>query len=297
MRSLSIAIPTVGGLRSYLLPALATGAALAAAIVGAALTGESSTTGGLNGIIENLSGGSSSYLGDIAPLGFAFAAGMVATVNPCGFAMLPAYLGLYLGSSEDRKEDPIRSLSRALLVGTVVTSAFILLFGVAGIIIAKGTQAIVDIIPWLGLAIGVLIAIVGSWLLGGGKLYTSLPGRAAARMGNPGQVSVKGYFLFGLSYAVASLSCALPIFLVVVVTSQAVSGFWVAVGEFFLYALGMGLVIMVLTIGMALFKGAVVTAFRKMLPYMQPVSAVVMILAGSYIVYYWLTIGDLGGGL
>ena len=297
MRSLSIAIPTFGGLRSYLLPALATGAALAAAVVGAALTGGGSTTGGLNGIIERLSGDSSSYLGDIAPLGFSFAAGMVATVNPCGFAMLPAYLGLYLGSSEGRREDPIRSLSRALLVGAVVTSAFILLFGVAGIIIAKGTQAIVDIIPWLGLGIGVLIAIVGSWLLGGGKLYTSLPGRVAARMGNPGQVSVKGYFLFGLSYAVASLSCALPIFLVVVVTSQAVSGFWVAVGEFFLYALGMGLVIMVLTIGMALFKGAVVTAFRKMLPYMQPVSAVVMILAGSYIVYYWLTIGDVGGGL
>ncbi len=297
MRSLSIAIPTFGGLRSYLLPALATGAALAAAVVGAALTGEGSTTGGLNGIIERLSGDSSSYLGDIAPLGFSFAAGMVATVNPCGFAMLPAYLGLYLGSSEGRREDPIRSLSRALLVGAVVTSAFILLFGVAGIIIAKGTQAIVDIIPWLGLAIGVLIAIVGSWLLGGGKLYTSLPGRVAARMGNPGQVSVKGYFLFGLSYAVASLSCALPIFLVVVVSSQAVSGFWVAVGEFFLYGLGMGLVIMVLTIGMALFKGAVVSAFRKMLPYMQPVSAVVMILAGSYIVYYWLTIGDVGGGL
>ena len=32
-----------------------------------------------------------------APLGLAFAPGMVATVNPCGFAMLPAYLGYFLG--------------------------------------------------------------------------------------------------------------------------------------------------------------------------------------------------------
>lgn len=30
-------------------------------------------------------------------LGFAFAAGAVATVNPCGFALLPAYLARQLG--------------------------------------------------------------------------------------------------------------------------------------------------------------------------------------------------------
>ena len=32
-----------------------------------------------------------------APLGLAFAAGLVATINPCGFAMLPAYLSFFLG--------------------------------------------------------------------------------------------------------------------------------------------------------------------------------------------------------
>ena len=38
-----------------------------------------------------------------APLALAFASGMVATVNPCGFAMLPAYLGYFLGlEGQDR---------------------------------------------------------------------------------------------------------------------------------------------------------------------------------------------------
>src|SRR6266702_7108454 len=36
-------------------------------------------------------------LGTKAPLGYAFVAGMVASVNPCGFVLLPAYPGLYLG--------------------------------------------------------------------------------------------------------------------------------------------------------------------------------------------------------
>ena len=35
-----------------------------------------------------------------ARLALAFSAGMVATVNPCGFALLPAYLSYFLGLEE-----------------------------------------------------------------------------------------------------------------------------------------------------------------------------------------------------
>ena len=167
---------------------------------------------------------------------------------------------------------------------------------VAGVVIGVGARVVVDIIPWLGLAIGVLLALAGSWLLGGGKLYVGFAARSAAYIGNPGGTGVRSYFLFGVSYGTASLSCTLPIFLVVVGTTLAVSGILAAVEQFILYALGMGLVIMVLTQGMALFKGAMVGALRRALPYIQPLSAALMIVAGSYIVYYWLTIGDLGGG-
>jgi cytochrome c biogenesis protein CcdA len=64
-------------------------------------------------------------------------------------------------------------------------------------------------------------------------------------------------------------------------------------GQFVLYAVGMGLVIMALTMGIALFKGAMVGALRRALPYMQPLGSLLMILAGSYIVFYWLTLGGL----
>ena len=295
MKSIPLLIPSVNTWKSYILPGLAAVAALTVAVVGAHLTGEVSGTSGVNGFVESLSGRSSSYLGNIsflAPLGFAFAAGMASTVNPCGFAMLPAYLGLYLGSGEEGKHS-VHRLAKALLVGGMVTFGFILLFGVAGIVIGAGARSVVDIIPWLGLVTGIIVAIGGAWMLGGGKLYSSFATRAAAHIGNPGQVSVKGYFLFGISYGVASLSCVLPIFLVVVVSTITVSGTLEAIGQFVLYALGMGLVIMLLTIGMALFKGTIVGILRKVLPHIQTVSAVLMLVAGSYIVYYWLTIGGL----
>ena len=284
-------------------PAYLAGAVgLAIAVVGAILVGNESGVDGVNSFVENLSGTSGSFLGDlsfVAPLGFAFAAGMVSAVNPCGFAMLPAYLGLYLGSQGDghHSTHPGRHVAKALVVGGAVTAGFVLLFGIAGVIIGAGARSIVDVIPWLGFAIGIVLTIGGSWLLAGGKLYSGLAGRLAAHVGNPGQLSLKGYFIFGLSYGMASLSCTLPIFLVVVVTTVTVSNVWAAIGQFILYALGMGLVIMALTVAIALFKGAMVGAVRRALPYIQPLGAALMIVAGSYIVFYWLTIGDLGTGI
>ena len=183
---------------------------------------------------------------------------------------------------------------RALLVGGAVTGGFVVLFGVAGAIIGLGARSLVSsILPWLGLSIGIVLAIVGSWLLGGGKLYTAIAAQAASRMGDPGQVNVKGYFLFGLSYGTASLSCTLPIFLAVIGTTFAVSSIATSFAQFVLYALGMGLVIIALTVGMALFKTAMVGALRKVMPYVAPVGSWLMVVAGSYIVFYWLSIGGL----
>ena len=66
-----------------------------------------------------------------------------------------------------------------------------------------------------------------------------------------------------------------------------------AMGQFVLYALGMGMVILALTLGIAFFKQAMVGALRKAMPYVQPVGSWLMVVAGAYIVFYWLTIGGL----
>ena len=105
-RNLSSYLREPQNLRSLGLPLLLAAAALGVAVVGALILGRDSGVDGVNMFIENLSGMSGSYLGNLglfAPLGFAFAVGMVSAVNPCGFAMLPAYLGLYLGANNEGK--------------------------------------------------------------------------------------------------------------------------------------------------------------------------------------------------
>jgi cytochrome c-type biogenesis protein len=287
-------------LRRFIVPVLVAATALTVSVVGALALGQDSGSDAVNQFVEALSGNSQGFLGDLgilAPLGFALVAGAVAAVNPCGFAMLPAYMGLYLGDNEPERDvrfATLRQLGKAVMVGGSVTAGFVVLFGVAGTVIGLGARSFVaDILPWVGLVIGIALTIVGAWMLGGGKLYYGFATRAASHMGNPGTINTKGYFLFGLSYGTASLSCTLPIFLSVVGTSFAVSSIATSFGQYILYSMGMGLVILSLTLGMALFKGAMVGGLRKALPYIQPVGTWMMIVAGSYIVFYWLTIGNI----
>ncbi len=286
--------------RSVLIPGAVALGALVIAVLGALLIRGDGGADDVNLFVESLSGGSGSFLsglGIVAPLGFAFGAGVAAAFNPCGFAMLPAYMGLYLGvGANEERSSFIAQLGRALLVGVSVTAGFVLLFALAGSVIGLGARSVVgDILPWLGLGIGVALVIAGAWLLRGGELYTSLAQRAANRLGDPGRSNIRGYFLFGLSYGVASLSCTLPIFLAVIGSSFAVSGIASSFAQFALYALGMGVVIITLTLSMALFRGAMLGGMRKIMPYVHPIGTWLMIVAGTYIVFYWLTLGGLLG--
>ena len=296
MSSQSIAeSPARGGrIRVLLVPALVFVGAIGVAFGGALVTGGG--VGTVVGGVENLSSSSGSFLervADVFPFGFAFGAGMVSSVNPCGFAMLPAYLGLYLGDrSAEAKAAPER-LVRAVAVGAVVTAGFVLMFGVIGFPITLGARGIASSFPWIGISVGVLLVMAGAYLVAGGKLYTAFASQLAAKIGGAGSNSVRGYFAFGLAYGVASLSCTLPIFLAVVGSTVTAETFFNSILQFVLYGTGMGSVILALTLGMAIFKGAMVRALRKVLPYIPAISAALLVLSGAFIVYYWLTIGGL----
>ncbi len=60
---------------------------------------------------------------NLLPIGFAFAAGMVASINPCGFLLLPSYISYHLGAEEEGfyELSTIKRLFKALLLGAVAT--------------------------------------------------------------------------------------------------------------------------------------------------------------------------------
>jgi len=226
------------------------------------------------------------------PFGIAFAAGMVVAVNPCGFAMLPAYLSLYLGTEEDgfAERSATWRVLRALVVGLVVSSGFVLLFGLAGIGVSAGGTVLISAMPVLGVLVGEALVVFGVWMLLARRgPYAAVFGRLATRLGDPTKVGVRGFFLFGLAYGAASLGCTLPAFLAVVGSGIAAGGVVPGAGRFVGYGLGMASVLMSLTLALAFFKEGLIKRLRGALPYVQTASAVLLILAGAYVVFYWWT--------
>lgn len=239
-----------------------------------------------------------------------FGAGMLATINPCGFAMLPAYISYFLnldnaGTKRDGGSAPLAAAGvpgpvalvapraelvvRAVQVGAITTAGFLVLFVTAGTLISLGARFIIGAVPWIGLVIGAALFLMGIWVVTGHHL--TIPGLSTFRVER--RRTLGGFFLYGIAYGLASLTCTLPIFLAVIGTvflnGLALQG----VGQFVAYSLGMGLVIVALTISLAFFKGALVKRIRRIIPYVERISAVLLIGAGGYLVYYWLFAGRL----
>lgn len=273
--------------------------ALTLAVASAAALLTTDPTSGVNRAVEGASSASSGFFGSLSrllPFGFAFGAGMASAVNPCGFAMLPAYLGLLVGEqAEGRPRRTADRLGVALLVAGTVTAGFVVLFGLVGVLIGLGAQILVGVFPWIGLAVGLALIAVAAYRLYGGTIYSAAPEQVAARLHGAGETSVRGYLLFGLSYGIASLSCTLPIFLAVVGGTITAASLGPSVMQLALYGLGMGSVITALTLAVALFRSAMVRRLRGAVRFADPIGTILLFVAGGYIVYYWLTIGGLLG--
>jgi cytochrome c-type biogenesis protein len=265
-------------------------ATLTVAVAGAVLT---SGAGWLNTLVDRVAGESGGFVGGLLPLSFAFSAGMASAFNPCGFPLLPTYLGLFLAELDpDAHARPATRLTRALAVGGAVTVGFVLLFTAVGVTIGVGARALVDWLPWIALGLGVALVLAGGYRLAGGSIYGALPERIGARVG-AGDRGVRGYVLFGLAYGLASLSCTLPIFLAVVGASITTATASAALAALVLYGLGMGSVIVTLTIAAGLFKAALAVRMRRIVRSVDAIGTIALFAAGAYIVYYWLTIGGL----
>lgn len=215
-----------------------------------------------------------------ASLAFAFAAGLVAIVNPCGFAMLPAYLAWFLDDPQARSGNP---LAAALGIGGAVSLGFLATFGVVGAVVAVGMRQAIEAIPWLALVVGVAVAALGVWLLSGREIKLALPGMARGPSG-PGLRAATG---FGVSYGVASLSCTLPVFLSVMAAATTQPSLSGGVMVFVAYGAGMSLLLLALAVAMAFGRTTLLGRLRGATARFQRVAGGLLVLAGGYVALFW----------
>lgn len=229
-------------------------------------------------------------------LALAFSAGMVATVNPCGFALLPAYLSYFLGLDDRPAGDAGATRApviRALAVSAAVTGGFVAVFAVMGFGWSSLSGVIGQRLPYFTAVVGVVLVALGIAMLRGFEPVLRLP---MLNLSSEGR-ELGSMFLYGISYAIASLSCTIPIFIGIVSTTLERDSFLEGVATFVAYGLGMGMTLSILTIGVALAKQGVLRTFRRLLPHMEKISGAFLIVAGLFVAYYaWIEIGELRSG-
>ncbi len=213
----------------------------------------------------------------------ALAFGMVGLFNPCGFALFPAYLSYFLGVDDgDEDESWLRSLNQAQVVGLSLSAGFVVVFALIGVVFAGVFDSIAAALPWITLFMGIGLAALGVAMVFGFQPSVKLPKLDAGGDNR----TVFSMFIFGVSYAVASLSCTLPVFLLAVGTATSGDGFVERFGSLLSYGIGMGLLATVLTLLMAFGKKGLVNSFRQYLPKINRISGVIVVIVGIYLTYY-----------
>lgn len=220
----------------------------------------------------------------VAPVvALAFTAGMVATFNPCGFSLLPAYIGAFVaGDATDQRVD--QRVMRAVGVAAAVSVGFIAVFTIAGLLIDQLTGPTRQRLPW------VTIAMVLGWKP---TVAVRSPNLTSGRRGI---AAMAGY---GATFAIASLSCTIGPFLAVTgvaLTQSTAQGMLTYVA----YALGMGTIILAISVAAAVAHSSVARVMGRLSRAMGRVGGVLMVAAGGYAVWYgrWelsVYAGDLRG--
>lgn len=223
-------------------------------------------------------------------LGLAFAAGMVAAFNPCGFAMLPGYLTLVIGADDGRRATAV---ARALFASAVMALGFLAVFTVFGLLTVSVASTVQRYLPYGTVLVGIALAALGVWMLSGRTVAGwSLGGGArwapTARLGS--------MFGYGVGYALASLSCTVGPFLAVTgggLRGESLPG---VLAVYAAYAGGLWLVVGTLAVAVALASAGTVDRMRRVLPYVSRAGGAVLLAVGLYVAYYgWYEVRLFGG--
>ena len=211
-------------------------------------------------------------------LGLAFGAGLIAAVNPCGFAMLPGYLSLVVQADAGSG----RAVGRALTATAAMTLGVVAVFAAFGALTTSLASTVQRYVPFATVLIGITLALLGGWLLLGRAL--SLPVHAGSRWAPTARIgSMLGY---GLGFALASLSCTVGPFLAVTASAARAPSARDTVLVYLAYAGGFAVIVGALAVSTALTSSALQRRIRRILPYVNRISGGLLLVVGLYVCYY-----------
>lgn len=217
----------------------------------------------------------------LAAVGLLFAAGLVTSLSPCIWPMIPITIGLLGGTARsDAPRSRVVGLTLTYILGLALFYSLLgLVAGLTGTLFGTVSSN-----PWVRLAVGNLLIVFALAMLD--VIPLRAPQRLTAWAGNLGAGSYPAVFLLGATSGIVAAPCGAPAFGAVLT--------WVAttrsgvLGFFYLFVFSLGMTAVLAVVGV--FSGTLV-ALPKPGPWMvwiKRAAAVVLLLVAEY---YFIQLG------
>lgn len=215
---------------------------------------------------------------EIANLSLAFSAGLLAVLAPCALPMLPSFVSYYMNADENR------SYGSALAFGFMTVAGFLSVFLVIGILPSFAINSLASKIDLIMPSIGVILIILGLGHLFSDFFY-NIP---VFKTAMPKGTGIRAFYLYGVGYGAASMACSFPVFVLLVLQSATAGGPVAIVFMFLAYGLGAASIIVPLSVALTFSREVIYQRLMTLLPHMKKINAIILILAGLYMIYYSL---------
>ncbi len=215
----------------------------------------------------------------------ALGAGILFMLNPCSFALLPSYLGVFLNITQEETEQRpsiFYAIGRAQSVSLAMCAGILAIFLPAGLFFTQFSARLGTTGYILNIVLGLTLVVLGFAILGGFDLVLKIP----KLVGGSNEKTFVGMFIYGASYAIAAMGCSLPILIVGLSVRGDQDGFIPQLGLVISFSLGIIVMLTSLTVAIATGRSAVVGVFRKIMTKMNLITALILIPSGAYLAYY-----------
>lgn len=226
-------------------------------------------------------------MADIGFLTFAFFVGLVSFFNPCGTAVLVSYLAGYFSKKEIKKSVAKRIFS-GISGGFFMTLGLLTVFVLLGTVLTVFGRGLAAYIPYLVAFMGLFLIVVGISIMLHKNFFFNIPIKSSVSL-----EKASGFYKYGVMYSLASFSCELPLFLTVIFGAISLGTIYDGIISFFVYGIASGIAITILMFFVATSKEAVMKFFHKILPHMNTINAIVLILAGIYLIIFQFSSGNI----
>ncbi len=219
-------------------------------------------------------------------------AGISSFFSPCSFPMLPGYMAFFLGL--EVKGGGKMTKGKAAASGLLSSLGILLVYGIIAAILFATVGAALPYVILLQPIIGVLLIVLGAVMFTAVQYnflvnpFRKLRVRLFPNW-TPNEVqSTQGkLFSYGVGYGAAGFGCVAPPFFGAILGGVAFGGLAGGLAALAVYAIVVVALMVAITVILSVAGQAAVKKMNKYTNLIKKVSAVVLIIAGVYLVYYW----------